>query len=542
MVQATSLKRIFLFDTSLKKLFSAAFFLSAFLMLYSNVPPKDPHFSASNQDSVSVVQDTIIKKTDKIETDSTTGAIQRILLESRRTIRRSIQLPNKFINDNYVIVLDPGHGGTKYIDKGFSATLDGVEYFEKDVAWEYALLIKQKLISAGYEGIGMTKPAANDSSLSIHTRAARARKFGTDVNKKVLFVSLHWNNFEGRSVHGTEIYIKEAHNYRSRKLAEFIRGTLGQFMQMHGWGENVTGIIERDYKVLRELDTGVLIELGYASNESDLRKMLNQKDEIATTIVQGIDAFAYYLQTLDSKNQKEDDPQKAAADWKLASLPSIPFGWSWRKKDISQPIKDLIRQYNAVYENEAPGKNIYLTFDCGYENGYTPKILDVLKANNVKAAFFITGGYLKQSPDIVERMIKDGHIVGNHSVNHLSMPQLSVRDAKEEILGLERDFYSLFEQKMIYFRPPSGEFSRRSLAVTASLGYKTIFWSFAYEDWDTNIQRGQEFAFNKIVNNVRDGVIVLMHAVSKDNTEAMDSIIRELRTRGFEFKTLDDIK
>ncbi len=488
-----------------------------------------------------IPQDSAVKPSENTSGDSSSGAIQNILLETRRTIRREVQLPNKFINDNYVIVLDPGHGGTKYIDKGFSATLDGVEYFEKDIAWEYAQLIKQKLTGSGYEGVQLTKPAANDSSLSIHTRAARARKFGLDANKKVLFVSLHWNNYEDRSVHGTEIYIKESHNYRSRKLAEFIRGTLGQIMQMHGQGENITGIIERDYKVLRELDTGVLIELGYASNDSDLRKMLTQKEEIVNAIVQGIDAFAYYLQNLDSKNQKEEDPEKAALEWKLASLPSIPFGWSWRKQDISQDIRNLLRQYHAIYEDERPGKNIYLTFDCGYENGYTSVILDVLKANNVKAAFFITGGYLKQAPDVVQRMIADGHIIGNHSDHHLSMPQLNVRDAKNEILGLERDFFDLFEKKMVYFRPPSGEFSRRALAVTASLGYRTIFWSLAYDDWDTNNQRGKEYAYQKIVKGVRDGVIILMHAVSKDNAEAMDSIIKDVRKMGYEFKTLDDI-
>jgi peptidoglycan-N-acetylmuramic acid deacetylase len=491
---------------------------------------------ASAQNSTSITQDSI-----KSDADTSAGAIQSILLETRRTIRRDVQLPNKFINDNYVIVLDPGHGGTKYIDKGFSAKLDDIEYFEKDIAWEYAQLIQQKLTSSGYEGVQLTKPAANDSSLSIHTRAARARQFGIDVKKKVLFVSLHWNNFEDPSVHGTEIYIKEQHNYRSRKLAEFIRGTLGQIMQMHGYGENILGIIERDYKVLRELDTGVLIELGYASNQADLRKMLTQKEEIAGAIVQGIDAFAYYLQGLDQKNNKTDDPAKAAEEWKLAQLPSIPFGWSWRKQDVNKDIQNLLNQYRAIYEDVRPGKNIYLTFDCGYENGYTPVILDVLKANNVKAAFFITGGYLKQSPEVVQRILEDGHIVGNHSVNHLSMPQLNVRDAKNEILGLERDFFDLFEKKMVYFRPPSGEFSRRALAVTASLGYRTVFWSLAYDDWDTNIQRGKEYAYNKIVKGARDGVIVLLHAVSKDNAEAMDSIIKELRKQGYEFKTLDDI-
>ncbi len=501
--------------------------------------PDQPKFAFQGKDSTQTTGDSL--KTDS--TGTFVSTIQKTLFETRRIVKRQLANPARFINEHYIIVVDPGHGGTRFIDKGFSATYDGKEYYEKDIAWDYALLVQKKLIEAGYEGVTKTKEMVNDTSLSIFTRAGRAAKAGKDAGKKVLFVSLHWNNFEDKNVHGTEIYIKESNNYKSRKLAEYIRGTLGQIMEMHGAGENVTGIIERDYRVLRELDTGVLIELGYASNDSDLLKMLNHQDEIAASIVQGIDAFSGYLQEQDAaKNLAiDEDPKKKQEDYNLSQIPSIPFGWSWKKKDIIGPVDDVVRRYKGIYEKSTTEKEIVLTFDCGYENGLTPVILDILKENNVKAAFFITGGYLKQAEGIVQRMVNEGHIVGNHSVNHLSMPQLSVKEMKKEVLGLEREFYDRFEKKMNYFRPPSGEWSRRTLAVVQSLGYRMVFWSFAYEDWDTANQHGKDFAYKKIMANIRPGVVILLHSVSKDNSEALDSIIKDLKKDGYQFKSLDDI-
>lgn len=490
-------------------------------------------------------QDSMIALQDSLRGDSTTftGTVQQIVSESRRVVKRKLEHPSRFLNQQYVIVLDPGHGGTKYIDKGFSAVHEGVEYYEKDIAWDYANLVEQKLIAEGYTGIKKTKSSANDSSLSIYTRPGRVVKIGSDAGKKVLLISFHWNNFDDPSVHGTEIYIKERHNNKSRKLAEYIRGTLSQILEMHGVGQNVTGIVERDYKMLRELDTGVLIELGYASNPGDLKKMLFRKDEIANAIVQGVNAFAEFLQEQDvQKGEPDTDPQQVRDEYRLSEVPNIPFGWSWKKKDITVWIDELMRRYDGMYEKATTEKEIFLTFDCGYENGYTPKILDVLKANNVPAAFFITGGYLKQAEDVVQRMLAEGHIVGNHSVNHLSMPQLRVREMRREILGLEQEFYDRFEKRMIYFRPPSGEWSRRALAVTEYLGYKTVFWSFAYDDWDTSVIRGKDFAYNKIMPQVRPGLILLLHAVSKDNMEALDTIIKDLKKDGYRFGSLDEIQ
>ena len=147
-----------------------------------------------------------------------------------------------------------------------------------------------------------------------------------------------------------------------------------------------------------------------------------------------------------------------------------------------------LNKYNAYYVGNPNEKKIYLTFDEGYENGYTSKILDVLKAKNVKAAFFVTKPYIESDPELVKRMVAEGHIVGNHSVKHLSSPTLSDSQLKNELTETAQAFENVTGQAMPkVFRPPMGEYSERTLAVTSNMGYKTIFWSFAYKDWITTV-------------------------------------------------------
>jgi peptidoglycan-N-acetylmuramic acid deacetylase len=518
--------------------------LGIIFLLFQN--PRTPFHAVSLQQDSTAHKDSKdslpVHSAGRDSVQKVSAIVQRVLLETRRMIERRSQLPVKFINDNYLLVIDPGHGGTKYIDKGSSASLDGKEYNENDVAWDYAVALEHKLLSAGYESVKKTKAAAADSTLSIHNRADIANKFAKETKKKIIFISLHWNNFEDHAIKGAEIYIKEKHNFKSRKLAEFIQGGLTQIMGAHGKGLETTGIVERDYKVLREVETGVLIELGFASNPNDLRKIIYQKDDVVRAIFEGTDAFATYLQSLDQqKTSNGSDESKKHEDKLLSALDNQPLEWSWRKADISKSTKDLLKTYNGIYDCETAEKTIYLTFDCGYDNGNTAKILDVLKTDSVKACFFITGAFLKYNKDLVQRMLKDGHVIGNHSQNHIGLPKLNTGEMREEILALEREYYDLFEQKLNYFRPPSGEYSVRSLAVAASLGYKSVFWSLAYDDWDVNLQRGKEYAYAKIMKSVHPGAIVLMHAVSKDNAEAMDSIIKDLRKQGYQFRVLDDI-
>jgi peptidoglycan-N-acetylmuramic acid deacetylase len=186
-------------------------------------------------------------------------------------------------------------------------------------------------------------------------------------------------------------------------------------------------------------------------------------------------------------------------------------------------------------------KKIYLTFDEGYENGYTAQILDTLKANNVPAAFFVTGSYVEKNPDLVKRMAAEGHIIGNHSDTHPSMPTISNEQIKKELDTVEKQVGQLTGQEMHYFRPPRGEFNQRVLDVAAQEGYKTIFWSMAYRDWVVDEQPGKDAAFNFVTNNIHNGAIILLHAVSKSNTEALDSIIKELKDRGYTFAGLNQL-
>ncbi|ADD03047.1 delta-lactam-biosynthetic de-N-acetylase [Thermoanaerobacter italicus Ab9] len=228
------------------------------------------------------------------------------------------------------------------------------------------------------------------------------------------------------------------------------------------------------------------------------------------------------------------------------NLDNTLYGWGVRvlpnhqTPEITPKAMELIKKYDAIFVGDTTKKVVYLTFDEGYEAGYTPKILDILKENNVKAAFFVTGPYVKEHADLVERMVEEGHIVGNHTVNHPSLPTLSDEKVKEEITKLGDMFKELTGKKMKYFRPPKGEYSERTLYLTKSLGYRTVFWSLAMADWQP-LPGGPEESYNTVIKRLHPGAVILLHAVSKDNVIALDRIIKSVKAEGYEFKTLDDI-
>ncbi len=210
--------------------------------------------------------------------------------------------------------------------------------------------------------------------------------------------------------------------------------------------------------------------------------------------------------------------------------------------DADPGAPELLAKYGGIYIGDTSNKEIYLTFDEGYENGYTPKILDVLKENRVSAAFFITGPYLAKHQELVRRMVEEGHIVGNHTIHHPSLPSLSDKEMEEEVLGLDRAFYEKFGKHMEYLRPPKGEYSERTLALTQKLGYRNVFWSFAYDDWYRDKVRGHEYAYSIVMRNIHNGAILLLHAVSKDNADALDYIIKSIREKGYTIGSIDSIK
>lgn len=195
-------------------------------------------------------------------------------------------------------------------------------------------------------------------------------------------------------------------------------------------------------------------------------------------------------------------------------------------------FNDMYGSYGA-YALNSTDKQIILTFDQGYENGYTSQILDTLKEKNVKAIFFLTGDYAKKEKALVQRMIDEGHCIGNHGMTHAQMPTLTAEAMREEVLSLHEYILDEYNYEMQYFRPPCGEFSEESLAVTQELGYQTVFWSFAYVDWNVDSQPDPTTSLQRLVDSAHSGGIYLLHSVSQTNAEILGSAIDSLRNEGY---------
>lgn len=191
-------------------------------------------------------------------------------------------------------------------------------------------------------------------------------------------------------------------------------------------------------------------------------------------------------------------------------------------------------KYDALFTGNNQ-KKIILTFDEGYENGYTAGILDTLKAKKVPAVFFVTGDYVERESALIQRMIDEGHVIGNHSVNHKSLPSITVEEAAEEILDLHQQVEEQFHYTMTLFRPPKGEYSEKTLMLAKTLGYQNIFWSFAYKDWEVDNQMGVTAAFDKVCKGLHPGAIYLLHAVSSDNAALLGDWIDYVRAQGYQF-------
>lgn len=195
-------------------------------------------------------------------------------------------------------------------------------------------------------------------------------------------------------------------------------------------------------------------------------------------------------------------------------------------------------EYGALCLDTSGEKVIYLTFDCGYENGVTEEILDVLKEKDVTAAFFVTLPYIEASPETVARMINEGHIVGNHSNTHPNFSKITREQAAKEIETTDNYLREHFGYSAPYFRFPEGACSESSLELVSSLGFKSVFWSSAYADWDINNLKGKAYAFETVTARLHPGCVLLLHAVSKDNAEALPDIIEWARAKGYSFKSL----
>ncbi len=249
---------------------------------------------------------------------------------------------------------------------------------------------------------------------------------------------------------------------------------------------------------------------------------------------------------LSSCEKKEEEFKEHAVSVSYNTYDNTKIGWGLKKKENSAPempenITSTLKKHGGFYLSDKGEKNLYLTFDEGYENGYSAKILDVLKETKTPAAFFVTGDYIKNEPELVKRMHDEGHIVGNHTNHHPSMPDKTDNEIIEEITSLNKMYNELTGDNMKYLRPPMGEYSERTLAITNELGYKTVMWSFAYVDWKRDEVRGADYAYSQIMPYLHDGAVLLLHAVSKDNADVLKRFIEDARKAGYTFKSLDEI-
>ena len=210
---------------------------------------------------------------------------------------------------------------------------------------------------------------------------------------------------------------------------------------------------------------------------------------------------------------------------------------------VGSASRSVLAQYDAAYLGDTGEKVLYLTFDAGYENGCTAQILDVLKAHRVPAAFFLVGNYLERNPELVQRMVDEGHTVGNHTWSHPDMSKIADRDAFARELGkVEEKYKEITGQELErYYRPPQGIYSEENLKLARELGYKTVFWSLAYVDWNNDAQPTPEQAFSKLIPRVHNGAVVLLHSTSKTNAAILDELLTKWENLGYSFAPIEEL-
>lgn len=229
-----------------------------------------------------------------------------------------------------------------------------------------------------------------------------------------------------------------------------------------------------------------------------------------------------------------------------ASVQSASWGLSFQeegKRPAGNATIDDLKQYNAYYASDTDEKILYLTFDAGYENGNTPAILEALKKHQAPAVFFAVGNFIKDNPDLIKRMITEGHIVGNHTMTHPDMSQISSMESfQKELEGVEELYTSITGEPMTkFYRPPRGVYSTENLSMAKELGYSTFFWSLAYVDWIQEQQPSKEEAFQKLIPRIHPGAIVLLHNTSSTNAAILDELLTRWEEMGYQFHSIKEL-
>lgn len=231
-----------------------------------------------------------------------------------------------------------------------------------------------------------------------------------------------------------------------------------------------------------------------------------------------------------------------------AGISSVAENWGLSFQEEGQPpvanaTKEELAQYDAYYAGDTEEKVIYLTFDCGYENGNTPAILEALKKHGVSATFFVVGNFVSDNPELLRQMLAEGHTVGNHTAHHPDMSAIADMESfQAEIEELEKLFYEATGQEITkYYRPPQGKYSESNLSMAQQLGYKTFFWSLAYVDWYQDDQPTEEEAYEKLLGRIHPGAIVLLHNTSSTNAAILDELLTKWEAMGYRFGKLEEL-
>ncbi len=443
------------------------------------------------------------------------------------------------------VCIDPGHGG---MDPG----CDYNGRLESDDNWKLALALKTELEAAGIDVV-MTRED-NTTKVFLKDRVKIANASGADH-----FISLHRNKGDG---YGIETWMTANSGQATEELTNNVHNAIVSANVQRDRGVKVgteTGE-GSDYYVLGNTTMpACLIEFGFINNEEDNRLYDVNLEAYAKAIAQAVQSTYQKLGDTDDLPAEDIDSTEEGVQGndelhgKRLTYPTIDnvsalsteilnWGQGSNVDEYNRPTDTL--GYNEKYKNYTADfviptteKKIYLTLDEGYEYGCTPTILSTLKEKNVKAVFFVTKPYVESQPDYIRQMIDDGHIVGNHSVTHPSagIPSLSVENQTQEVMGLHDYIKQNYDYDMYLFRFPAGKFSEQSLAVLNNCGYRSVFWSFAYLDYDVENQPDEQESLQKMLDKLHPGAIYLLHAESWTNTNVLGQFIDKAREAGYEF-------
>lgn len=442
------------------------------------------------------------------------------------------------------VCLDPGHGG---MDPG----CDHDGRLESDDNWKLAQAVKKEMEAAGMEVV-MTRED-NDTKVYLKERVALANASGADY-----FVSLHRNKGDG---YGVETWMTANGGTVVETLTNNIHNAI------------VNAGVQRDRGVKTGTETGensdyyvlgnttmpaCLIEFGFINDAEDNRLYDANMEAYAKAITQAVqstydrfgDTDKLSEEDLDSTEELEDKSGRYGIRLEYPTIDNVSalsgeimnWGQGNNVDEYNRPTDTLsqnekYKDYTADFIIPTTEKKIYLTLDEGYEYGCTPSILSTLKEKEVKAVFFVTKPYAEAQPELVKQIIDDGHILGNHSVTHPSkgLPSQSLDQQQQEVMGLHDYIKEKYDYDMYLFRFPAGIFSEQSLAVLNNCGYRGVFWSFAYLDYDVENQPNEAESLEKMINKLHPGAIYLLHAESWTNTNVLGSFIDQARAAGYEF-------